>query len=289
MDIKIIENRLKQYNIHSKQDELNAVKEIMQEIALAALARTNFFRQAAFQGGTCLRILYGLSRFSEDLDFIVLNTVHPFEWKPFLEKMQFEFETYGLHLEIQDRSTVDNAVKKAFIKEDSFGKLLTLMYPRSVSDIQKIQIKLEIDTNPPLGSQVEVKYVDFPYPFSVTVQEPATLFAGKCHAMLCREYVKGRDWFDFIWYVSQKTPINYLFLKNGLVQSGVWKNEMLSVTKDWVIEALNTKIKSIDWDGAKQDVMRFLRPRELESLMLWGVPFFLQAVEKLAAYLSDEA
>lgn len=285
MDIKIIENRIKQYNIQSKQDELNAIKEIMQEIALAALSRTDFFKEAAFQGGTCLRIIYGLSRFSEDLDFLLVNPERSFEWKPFLQKMQLEFESYGLRLETLDRSKVDNAIKKAFIKEDSFGQLLTLMYPRSVSDIQKIQIKLEIDTNPPLGSNLEVKYLDFPYPFSVTLQDPASLFAGKCHAILCRQYIKGRDWFDFIWYVSQKTPINYLFLQNGLFQNSAWQGQTFKLTKEWVLEALREKIASINWLRAKEDVIRFLRPRELESLELWCAPFFLSVTEKLERYL----
>lgn len=285
MDIKIIENRLKQDDIYSKQDELNAIKEIMQEIALAALSRTDFFKHAAFQGGTCLRIIYGLYRFSEDLDFILLDSDKNFKWQPFLKKVQLEFKSYGLNLEIQERSKVDSTVKKAFIKEDSFGQLLTLIYPRSVSDSQKIQIKLEIDTNPPMGSTFEIKYLDFPYPFSVTIQDRQSLFAGKCHALLCRTYVKGRDWFDFIWYTSQKTLINYQFLKFALYQTGPWEGRDLLISKKWITEQLNQKIISVDWEEAKKDVARFLRPRELESLDLWNTHFFTSYVEKLANYL----
>jgi len=285
VNIEIIENRLKNYDIQSKQDELNAIKEIMQEIALAALSRADFFKYAAFQGGTCLRIIYGLYRFSEDLDFILLNTHSDFEWLTFLQRMQLEFKTYGLNLEIQDRSKVNNAVKMAFIKEDSFGKLLTLLYPRDSSDIQKIQIKLEVDTNPPDGSSFEIKYLDFPYPFSVTMQDRPSLFAGKCHAILCREYVKGRDWFDFIWYVSQKIPINNQFLKNALYQKGPWQGETISVTKAWIVEQLKKKIVIINWEQAKQDIAGFLKPREFDSLKLWKTHFFMNYLEKLEGYL----
>lgn len=284
MDIKIIENRLKDYDIRSKQDELNAIKEIMQEIALAGLFRSDFFKHAAFQGGTCLRILYGLNRFSEDLDFILLQSDPQFEWQIFLKNVQLEFETYGMNLELKDRSMVDSIVKMAFIKEDSFGKLLTLTYPRSRSDVQKIQIKLEVDTDPPAGSTFDVKYIDFPYPFSVTLQDKQSLFSGKLHAMLCREYVKGRDWFDFVWYVSQKTPINYVFLENALFQKGPWQGKTLSVEKAWIIKELKQKIMSMDWEKVKQDVIRFLRPRELESLALWNTTFFLSYLEKLEKY-----
>ncbi len=278
----ILENRLKQYTLQSKQDELNALKEIFQEIALAALSRTDFFKYAAFQGGTCLRILYGLPRFSEDLDFVLLKTDPNFQWSLFLKTMQLEFEAYGLHLEATDRSKADIAIKKAFLKERSFGQSLTLSYPRNTSDTQSIQIKLEIDINPPEGSAFEVKYLDFPYPFSLTLQDRPSLFAGKCHALLCRKYVKGRDWFDFIWYVTQKTPINYDLLEQALYQTGPWEKQPVGTfSKDWVFEQLHAKIFSVDWIDAKKDVAQFLKPREAESLPLWNKDFFLHYCEQL--------
>ena len=278
----ILENRLKQYTLQSKQDELNALKEIFQEIALAALSRTDFFKYAAFQGGTCLRILYGLPRFSEDLDFVLLKTDPNFQWSLFLQTMQLEFEAYGLHLEATDRSKADSAIKKAFLKERSFGQSLTLSYPLNTSDTQSIQIKLEIDINPPEGSSFEVKYLDFPYPFSLTLQDRPSLFAGKCHALLCRKYVKGRDWFDFIWYVTQKTPINYDLLEQALYQPGPWGKPPVGMfSRDWVSGQLHAKILSIDWTEAQQDVARFLKLREAESLKLWNKDFFIHYWEQL--------
>ncbi len=278
----ILENRLKQYTLQSKQDELNALKEIFQEIALAALSRTDFFKYAAFQGGTCLRILYGLPRFSEDLDFILLKKNPNFQWSLFLKTMQLEFEAYGLHLEATDRSKVDTAIKKAFLKERSFGQSLTLSYPLNTSDTHNIQIKLEIDINPPEGSTFEVKHLDFPYPFSLTLQDRPSLFAGKCHALLCRKYVKGRDWFDFIWYVTQKTPINYKLLEHTLYQAGPWEKQPVGTfSKNWISEQLHAKILNIDWTEAQQDVARFLKPREAESLKLWSTAFFIHYWEQL--------
>jgi len=281
----IIENKLKEYNIQSKQDELNALKEIFQEIALGALSRTDFFKYAGFQGGTCLRILYGLPRFSEDLDFIFKKTNRQFVWEPLLSRIKTEFASYSLNLETKERQKADASIKTAFIKDDSFGQILNLSYQGSVSDMQKIQIKLEIDTDPPMGSEFESKYLDFPYPFSVSLQDLNSLFAGKCHALLCRVYTKGRDWFDFLWYVSRKTSLNLNFLQNALMQTGPWQDQILSINKDWVINELRAKIISINWEMARKDVERFLKPTEFENLKLWSTDLFLHYLEKLEHYL----
>lgn len=285
MTVSIIENKLKQYQIQSKQDEMNALKEIFQELALAALSRGDFFKHAAFQGGTCLRICYGLQRFSEDLDFILQNPNPNFIWQPYLEKMREEFSAYDLNLETQDRSKVNNNVKKAFIKEDSFGQILNLAYKRNVSDTQKIQIKLEIDINPPKGSLFERTFLDFPFLYAITQQNLPSLFSGKCHALLCRTYTKGRDWFDFIWYVTQKTKLNYSLLQESLNQTGPFEGRNLIIEKNWIITELKRKIHSINWDLAKNDVSGFLKAQDQESLKLWSTDFFSHFVEKLGHYL----
>ncbi len=282
MDIRIIEDRIRQYNPKSKRDELNAFKEIAQEIALFSLARGDFFKHAAFQGGTCLRIVYGLPRFSEDLDFI-LNSHNPsFSWQTFLNDIKLEFESFGLTLEVKDRSQADNVVKKAFLKENSFGKVLQLSYARDSSDVQAINIKLEIDTNPPQGSEFESKFVEFPTPFSIVAQTMPTLFAGKLHALLCRQYVKGRDWYDFTWYVTRKTAINYSFLQHALLQQGPWKGQEITINRDWVCKELEKKVQAINWSTASKDVEIFLQPRELQSLGLWNASFFKHFIEKIA-------
>ncbi len=282
MSIKIIEERLKEYTPVSPRDELNALKEIIQEIALCALARAKFFNNAAFQGGSCLRIIHGLNRFSEDLDFILFKPNNEFVWEPFLRVLQLEFKLYSLEFSIIDRSLADRAVKTAFLKDSSFGKVFIFTHLRSSSDKQTIKIKLEVDTNPPSGSIFEKNFINFPYAFSIVSQDLSSLFASKCHALLCRPFIKGRDWFDFIWYVSKKVVPNYTHLTQAINQVGPWKNQNIVVTKSWLLEALIEKIKNIDWAKAKRDTENFLRKQERESLNVWEKEFFLDMVKKLS-------
>jgi len=288
MSIKIIEERLKEYAPISQRDELNAIKEIIQEIALCALARIDFFSIAAFQGGSCLRIVHKLNRFSEDLDFILFKPDTTFVWEPFLKALQLEFTLYNLEFQAIDRSKADQAIKLAFLKDTSFGKVLLFTHPRGPSDKQTIQIKLEIDTNPPAGSAFQNHFIDFPYTFSIVTQDLPTLFASKCHALLCRPYIKGRDWFDFVWYVSKKIVPNYLHLQKALEQMGPWQKQTITVSNQWLIDALIKKIETIDWAVAKEDAENFLRMHEREGLKAWGNDFFLATVKKLADSLPDQ-
>lgn len=288
MSIEIINQRIQEYNPENKQEEINAFKEIAQEIALLALSRTSFFKQGAFQGGTCLRIIYGLQRFSEDLDFILYQPKKKFKWEIYIEEITTEFSIYGLSVSIKDRSEANQVVKKAFLKNDSFGRVLNLRYERTRSDIQSINIKLEIDTHPPLGSQFESKLVTFPTPFSITVQDIPSLFAGKIHALLCRTYVKGRDWYDFIWYVTRKSFINNELLKNALFQQGPWSNQDINICEAWVIKELMNKIDTIDWEIAKKDVYSFVKSSERQSIKLWNKEFFLHFTQMMSAYLSSK-
>jgi len=282
MNVKIIEDRLKQYSPASPREELNALKEIFQEIALFGLARANFFNKAAFQGGSCLRIAFGLNRFSEDLDFTLFERNSDFVWAPFLKTLQQEFNLYDLKFDVIDRSEADKAVKMAFLKDSSFGRVFIFTHPRGNADSNVIKIKLEVDTNPPKGSRFEKQFINFPSTFSITTQDLPSLFAGKCHALLCRQYIKGRDWFDFVWYVSRKIVPNYEYLTNTIDQQGPWRKQNIVVTKDWLIEALIEKIEQIDWDVAKRDAANFLRESESESLELWGKDFFLAMVKKFS-------
>jgi predicted nucleotidyltransferase component of viral defense system len=281
MEIKIIEDRLRQYNSGNKREELSAFKEIAQEILLMALSRANFFKQGAFQGGTCLRILYGLQRYSEDLDFILYDKNPEFKWQMYCNEIRLEFESYGLSVEVKDRSEVNGTIKKAFLKSDSFGKVINLNYERNRADTQSITIKLEIDTNPPTGSEFENKLLDFPAPFSVISQSPPSLFSGKLHALLCRPYVKGRDWYDFTWYVAHGIQVNYTLLENALKQLGPWQNQSLQINKKWLTDNLREKVATLDWEAAKNDVRNFIKQREQTSIDLWDQNFFMHFVDKL--------
>ncbi len=285
MSVAVIQNRLLAYNSQTIPEQDHALKEIAQEIALSGLARAGFFRVAAFQGGTSLRILYGLDRFSEDLDFVLENPDKHFTWTDYLNNMKDEFNAYGFSLEVSDKTKLDRTVQTAFLKTDSIGGLLIIRD----SDTQhtKLKIKLEIDTNPPAGSCYELKYLDFPLPFSIKTQDLPSLFASKSHALLCSPYVKGRDWYDFIWYVARKTPINFTLLNHALDQAGPWQGQNIEVTPHWLINALTNTIDSIDWNAAKKDVARFLRARERETINLWSKDFFLSRVEKLDGILAQ--
>ncbi|MCB1118780.1 MAG: nucleotidyl transferase AbiEii/AbiGii toxin family protein [Chlamydiia bacterium] len=277
----LIHQRIRDYQPASKEEELNAYKEICQEIALAALARANFFQKGAFQGGTCLRIVHQLDRFSEDLDFVLEEPDPHFQWTPYLHAMESEFAAQGLNLKAVDRSKGNTVVKKAFLKDDSFGQILTLNYPRSRADNQTIRIKLEIDTNPPKGSKNAAHVINYPFPFSLITHDLPTLFSGKCVALLCREYVKGRDWYDFLWYMRNKTLINYPYLKNALAQNQLYTDLPQSIDRIWLLDALSDKIRTIDWEQAKGDTRRFIRADRQHVIDAWSKELFLQIVQSL--------
>ena len=281
MSVTIIRDRLATYNCKSEIEEEQAIREITQELVLAALGRTDFFKEAAFQGGTALRILYGLDRFSEDLDFTLKKSTPGFAWKDYLQTMTEELSAYGYKIEIQDRSTADSAVKKAFINDDAIGKILNFQFAGKSGVLGKIRIKLEVDINPPSGSEYEIKYLDFPFVSSVVVQTLPSLFAGKIHALLCRDYLKGRDWYDFLWYTARRTPINYQLLSSALAQVGPWKNLDHPVDYNWCVRSLKDKIDGIDWHAAAEDVRRFVRVRGQKSLDLWNRELFTGQLEKI--------
>lgn len=281
MSIKMIQERLNSYDCKSEIEEEQAIREITQEVALAALGRADFFKHAAFQGGTCLRIFYGLNRFSEDMDFILKQPNRSFELKPHLHALTDELTAYGYNIEVADRSKMDVTVRKAFLKDDSIGKVLQLNYGSQTGPLRKIRIKFEVDTNPPSGSELEIKYHDFPFVSSVVVQNKPSLFAGKVHALLCRKYIKGRDWYDFLWYTSQGVEINYQFLSSALNQQGPWQGENVQVDLNWCRSGLENAIKSMDWKATAMDVRRFVRVAEQPSLELWSKDLFLAQLKKL--------
>ncbi len=281
MSIKLIQERLNSYNCKSELEEEHAIREITQEVALAALSRTDFFKYGGFQGGTCLRIFYGLNRFSEDLDFILREPNPKFNLGPHLQSVSEELLAYGYKVDVTDRSKADIAVRKAFIKDDSIGKVLRLNHAGKTGPFRKIRIKFEVDTNPPSGSQTEIKYLDFPFVSSVTVQDKPSLFAGKIHALLCREYIKGRDWYDFLWYTSQEIKVNYEFLASALKQQGPWEGQNIDVNLEWCRAELVKAIQSINWKTTAEDVRRFVRIAEQPSLDLWSKELFLAQLEKL--------
>ncbi len=281
MTVSIIQSRLGTYSCRTKLEEEQALREITQEVILAALSRCGFFKHAVFHGGTCLRIFYSLPRFSEDLDFVLQRPDADFSLEPFLQSAADEIKAYGYEPQIQDRSRAGVTVQKAFIKDDSIGKILDLDFIRHDKSTRKIRIKIEVDTRPPSSGKDALVYLDFPFAAAVRTHDLESLFAGKIHALLCREYLKGRDWYDFIWYTSRRTAVNMELLASALYQAGPWAEKEIAVNTGWCINELKKRILSIDWKAAAREVSPFIRQQEQPSLQLWCKELFLGQLEKL--------
>ncbi|ADD67398.1 Domain of unknown function DUF1814 [Denitrovibrio acetiphilus DSM 12809] len=283
---KAIEKMLNKYQCVTTDDHIQALREIMQEIALLGLYRGKFFEHAAFYGGTALRIFYGLDRFSEDLDFSLLNPDDNFELKKYSTFLEKELSSYGFKVSVElKEKIVDTAVKSAFLKADTAGELITIEASedivRSIPSGQRIKIKIEVDTDPPGKFNTETKYLLQPTPFSVKTFDLPSLFAGKMHALLFRRWknrVKGRDWYDFVWYVSNHPNINLTHLKARMVQTGDWTKD-----KSFHIEDLKNifyeKLNETDIEQAKKDATPFLN--NPEALEIWSPDFFRSIVDNI--------
>jgi predicted nucleotidyltransferase component of viral defense system len=251
----------------------------MQEITLLGLYRSKFFEHAAFYGGTALRILYGLDRFSEDLDFSLLKTDKAFDLDEYSNLIEREMIAYGFTVSVEKKNKViDSPVQSAFLKADTVNELLVIEVGESlikhIPHGQKIKIKIEVDTEPPLDFDTDVKYLLLPVPFSVKVFSLPDLFAGKMHALLFRRWgnrVKGRDWYDFVWYLTNHPYISLKHLKARMVQSGDW-DVAEALTFDKLKQIYLQTLESIDIEQAKREVMPFIR--EPEKLNIWSKDFF---------------
>lgn len=279
----ILEQMLAQYEIKDTRDEENAIKEILQELILAALSGAGFFKEAIFCGGTALRIFYGLNRFSEDLDFSLEKPNSDFDINDYLPKVVESLKEYGINMEVQVKKQ-KAAVQSAFLKANTLEQMLYFNTSFDVGHVrkdEKIKIKLEIDTNPPLGGTYEMKVGLLPSIYDVKIYDSESLFAGKLHSLLCRFWdnrIKGRDLYDFIFYLSRKTKINISFLENMMKQSGhIKEDESLDLNR--IKELLRTKFNEIDYKLAIEDVTPFIK--NTEELRFWGKDFFLSLVDMI--------
>ncbi len=283
---EMLNEKIRDYRPTNAIEQETVLKELIQHFVLASMARNRFFNQAAFHGGTCLRVLYGTNRFSEDLDFLLQEPAADFQWSPHIEGIRRDCEAEGLHLDVTDRVRAHGAVRGAFLKTGSIGRILVLDLPFSRHPGRKIRIKLEIDTNPPAGSLYETRYITFPLAAAITTQTLESSFALKSHALLCRPYTKGRDWYDFLWYVAKRVVPEFGLLGNALDQQGPWADQKTHVTTDWYIAALRRRIEEIDWAAAKSDVSRFVLAREQEGVALWGRDLFGFQIGRLEEYMA---
>lgn len=268
----------------SKISERTKLREILQQAALLGLERCGFFEKAAFYGGTALRILYGLDRFSEDLDFTLLKPDKDFDFTPFLEGMKKELASFGFSMDISTKSkSIETSIISAFMKMNTIELYLAINEnSKNINHNEKIQIKLEIDIDPPLYSFcLENRLVLNPTTFYVLTLCKEELFAGKMSAILYRTWkgrVKGRDWYDLIWYIQNKVPLKIAYLEACMKQSGNLEQDA-SLDRNQLIELLHTKIQSIDWENAKADMKPFIS--DPQRLNIWSTQFFLALIEHL--------
>jgi len=284
---RVLEQRIREYTITNALDQENVLQEIVQEIVLASLSRAGLFSKdrAVFHGGTCLRIAYGMNRFSEDLDFFLRRPDPGFSWRTYLEQAVKDGQGEGLEFSFQKGHGERTAVRKALLRTDSFGRDAGSALPYARDPRKLIKVKLEIDVNPPAGSTVETRYLVFPVTTAITTQSLGSGFAMKIGAMLGRAYTKGRDWYDFIWYVQRRVVPDFDLLSRVISQHGPIAGRNVKVDRGWVETSLRKRILEIDWKTARRDVERFLPLREQESLKLWDRDFFLHHLGLLVSSL----
>lgn len=269
----------------SKISEQTKIREILQQTALLGLERHGFFEKAAFYGGTALRILYGLDRFSEDLDFTLLKPNENFDFTPFLEGMKKELSSFGFNMDVTKKvKSKETSIVSAFMKMNTIELYLAIGEEKRAKKVihnEKIQIKLEVDVSPPSHARFENHLVLNPVTFYVLTLHKSDLFAGKMSAILYRAWkgrVKGRDWYDLIWYIQNKVPLSLSYLQACMTQAeNVEGKEFLD--RSQLIEILNLKIQSIDWESAKADMRSFIS--NPERLDIWSPQFFSALINHL--------
>lgn len=271
--MSIFDQMIQGYSIQSNDDHNNALHEVMQQIALAGLYRGGFFNKAAFYGGTCLRIFHGLQRFSEDMDFSLLQPQDKFNLDEYFEPIKNEFKALGRDVLItrKEKKTLTN-VESAFLKDD------TAIYNLQFRTERNVRIKIEVDINPPLGFSTENKLLLLPFSFMPRCYVLPDLFAGKMHAFLFRNWktrVKGRDWYDFEWYVRNNIPLNFGHFQQRTFQFGSVDKEKF--TLEYFKQLLKEKISKTNIEMVKADVRPFIKnPREMD---IWSVDYFNQLAD----------
>lgn len=277
---------LAKYDCQRVEDYSRALREILQELALLGLWRAKFFDKAAFYGGTALRILYGLDRFSEDLDFSLLRPTPDFRLDRYSEALERELAAFGFEVSVDLKGkAVETAVQSAFLKANTASELLVIQAGehilRQIPTGQVIRIKIEIDTDPPPGFETESRFLLLPIPFSVRSYCLPDLFAGKMHAVLCRRWknrVKGRDWYDLVWYCTHHPRLHLSHLEQRMRQSGHWSGPA-RLDADAFLGLLTEGIDRLDVEQARTEVLPFVKPPQ--ALAVWSREFFYDVVRRI--------
>ena len=274
------------YNCVSDDDYKNALKEIVQEVVLLGLWRGKFFEHAAFYGGTALRILYRLDRYSEDLDFSLLTANPNFDLHSYHSAVKNELSSFGFDVEIMKKNKIENdIIQSAFLKGNTKELLLKIGVPNAVQkrchSNEVIKVKFEIDIDPPGNFRTEVVSMLQPIPFWVRTYVKPDLFSGKLHALLCRQWgnrIKGRDWYDFLWYIKNEITVNLKHLEKRMQQSAHFPSDK-SLTIEILKKMINEKIEGLDLELAKKDVRPYIKNKSI--LDGWTKDAFKTAVDRL--------
>mgnify|MGYP005810172195 FL=1 len=282
----IITQMLAKYEIKNVDDEINALKEIIQEIVLSGLSRGSFFDVAAFYGGTALRIFHHLDRFSEDLDFALIEANSDFQLSSYFPYIERELKAYGLNLEVSTKKKINESnITSAVVRGGTLEHILKFFPNRENNQynylLKKIKIKFKVDINPPSGANYEYKYKLLPSPHQIRIYDMSSLFAGKIHAILCRNWkirVKGRDLYDYVFFLANHTSVNLELIKNKLIASNyIDPNSSFDILV--LKKLLIAKFSVIDYKEAKEDVLPFIK--DFQSLNLWSQDFFCNITEDL--------
>ncbi len=274
------------YECRGLNDYVNALREILQEVALLGLWRGKFFEKAALYGGTALRVLYGLDRFSEDMDFSLLEPLDSFDITGYASFLQKETEGFGFDIQLERiDKTIQTPVQSAFLKANTRKQLLVIETGEEILQaIPKgkiVKIKLEVDTDPPPGFETQTRYILQPIPFAVRAFVLPDLFAGKMHAILCRRWkgrVKGRDWYDLVWYAANHPELHLYHLEQRMRQTGDWKGDA-PLTSERFKDLLVITIDNLDIDQARKEVEPFVK--NPENLSIWSREFFLDVGSRI--------
>ena len=272
MSRDIFEQMLSRYPMDSVDARRNATYEVLQQVVLSGLYRGGFFNEAAFYGGTCLRIFHGLERFSEDMDFTLLRKVPSFSMEKYFSAIIDECRLLGREVEItlKDKQSFGQ-VESAFLKDN------TDVYDLSFRTEKSINVKIEVDTQPPLEFDTEERLLLQPFSFMTRCLTLPNLFAGKMHALVFRTWkkrVKGRDWYDFEWYVRNGVPLNFHHL-----QVRIREFNGKEMDKEQFAELLKVKLASADMAQVKNDVRPFLK--NAHDIDIWSNDYFLRLADMI--------
>lgn len=269
---RMIQDRIEKEAGQVIEERRKLFREIVQELAIYSLSAGGFFEKAVFHGGTELRIVHSLPRFSEDLDFFLKKPDPGFSWEKYRERLLETCSRFGMNPTIKEKPSGKGAVKAIMLIDDS--EIATAKregYTR---------IRLEIDTNPPAGAALSGAFLDFPVPHEVVVSDLPSSFALKCHALLCRNWMKGRDWFDLLWFISRGIRPDIILLSRALRQTGPWAGTDMTANEKWLGETLESSVQQMNLEELRGDILPFVSGDERSAVESWSMEMFLHYIRR---------